>query len=89
MIPGFAFMRCIWLVRLGLETCNLRPNDRLRYRGAWLWVGSQMIHLMELPNPDPITGRPAHGGEDRHICVSVKNPMRLKTVLENAGNKHI
>eukprot|EP00250_Pteridium_aquilinum_P025166 c30256_g1_i1 orf=259-882(-) len=70
---------------LGLETCNLRPNDRLRYRGAWLWVGSQMIHLMELPNPDPVTGRPAHGGEDRHICVSVKNPMRLKTVLENAG----
>lgn len=70
---------------LGLETCNLRPNDRLRYRGAWLWVGSQMIHLMELPNPDPVTGRPAHGGEDRHICVSVKNPMRLKTVLESAG----
>ncbi|KAI5055111.1 hypothetical protein GOP47_0030256 [Adiantum capillus-veneris] len=70
---------------LGLETCNLRPDDRLRYRGAWLWVGNQMIHLMELPNPDPITGRPAHGGEDRHICVSVKNPMRLKGVLENAG----
>ena len=45
----------------------------------------QMIHLMELPNPDPVTGRPVHGGEDRHICVSVKNPMRLKSVLENAG----
>ncbi|KAH7366108.1 hypothetical protein KP509_18G063700 [Ceratopteris richardii] len=70
---------------LGLETCNLRPNDRLRYRGAWLWVGNQMIHLMELPNPDPVIGRPAHGGEDRHICVSVKNPMRLKSVLEDAG----
>ena len=40
---------------------------------------------MELPNPDPVTGRPVHGGEDRHICVSVKNPMRLKSVLENAG----
>lgn len=70
---------------LGLETCPLRPDKRLRYRGAWLWAGNQMIHLMELPNPDPVAGRPAHGGEDRHICVSIQNPMRLKAVLEGAG----
>lgn len=28
-----------------------------------------MIHLMELPNPDPLEGRPQHGGRDRHFCV--------------------
>ncbi|GFS43409.1 lactoylglutathione lyase [Actinidia rufa] len=40
----------------------VRPKDKLPYRGAWLWVGSETIHLMELPNPDPLTGWPAHGG---------------------------
>eukprot|EP00249_Psilotum_nudum_P016863 c26027_g1_i1 orf=1-489(-) len=70
---------------LGLETCSLRPDKRIRYRGAWLWVGNRMIHLMELPNPDPVTGRPAHGGEDRHICVSIENPNLLKSILETAG----
>ena len=39
-----------------------RPKDKLPYRGAWLWVGSEMIHLMELPNPDPLT-RPHTGVE--------------------------
>ncbi|BBH08247.1 Lactoylglutathione lyase / glyoxalase I family protein [Prunus dulcis] len=50
---------------LGLEINEARPHDKLPYRGAWLWVGSEMIHLMELPNPDPLTGRPEHGGRDR------------------------
>ncbi|KAG5547137.1 hypothetical protein RHGRI_012979 [Rhododendron griersonianum] len=54
---------------LGLKINEARPDDKLPYRGAWLWVGSEMIHLMELPNPDPLTGRPAHGGRDRHTCI--------------------
>jgi hypothetical protein len=37
----------------GLEINPDRPNDKLPYRGAWLWIGPEMIHLMELPNPDP------------------------------------
>lgn len=37
----------------GLEANPDRPNDKLPYRGAWLWIGPEMIHLMELPNPDP------------------------------------
>lgn len=32
-----------------------------------------MIHLMELPNPDPMEGRPEHGGRDRHVCVGLKS----------------
>jgi hypothetical protein len=52
-----------------------RPNDKLPYKGAWLWVGAEMIHLMELPNPDPVEGRPEHGGRDR--CTSYLDPRFL------------
>ncbi len=41
--------------------------------GRWLWIGPEMIHLMELPNPDPMEGRPEHGGRDRHVCVGLKS----------------
>lgn len=69
----------------GLEINEARPDDKLPYRGAWLWVGSEMIHLMELPNPDPLTGRPEHGGRDRHTCISIKDVSKLKAVLDKAG----
>jgi catechol 2,3-dioxygenase-like lactoylglutathione lyase family enzyme len=72
---------------LGLEINPNRPNDKLPYGGVWLNVGSpsQMIHLMELPNPDPKEGRPKHGGRDRHACVSVKDVMKIKEVFDRAG----
>lgn len=41
--------------------------------GRWLWIGPEMIHLMELPNPDPLEGRPDHGGRDRHVCIGLKS----------------
>ena len=44
-----------------------------------------MIHLMELPNPDPLTGRPTHGGRDRHFCVGVPDVGPLCARLEAAG----
>src|SRR5690348_3722484 len=31
------------------------------------------IHLMELPNPDPLEGRPDHGGRDRHLAFTVRS----------------
>jgi glyoxylase I family protein len=70
---------------LGLEINPTRPNDKLPYGGKWLNVGSQMIHLMELPNPDPKTGRPKHGGRDRHACVAIKDVGKLKAVFDKAG----
>ncbi|XP_009349371.2 glyoxylase I 4 [Pyrus x bretschneideri] len=70
---------------LGLEINEARPHDKLPYRGAWLWVGSEMIHLMELPNPDPLTGRPAHGGRDRHTCIAIRDVSKLKAILDDAG----
>ncbi|KDP33867.1 hypothetical protein JCGZ_07438 [Jatropha curcas] len=70
---------------LGLEINEARPHDKLPYRGAWLWVGSEMIHLMELPNPDPLTGRPQHGGRDRHTCIAIRDVSKLKAILDKAG----
>lgn len=74
---------------LGLEINEARPHDKLPYRGAWLWVGSEMIHLMELPNPDPLTGRPEHGGRDRHACIAIRDVSNLKAILDKAGNMYI
>ena len=74
---------------LGLEINEARPHDKLPYRGAWLWVGSEMIHLMELPNPDPLTGRPEHGGRDRHACIAIRDVSNLKEILDKAGNIYI
>ena len=70
---------------LGLEINQDRPDDKLPYRGAWLWIGPEMIHLMELPNPDPIEGRPEHGGRDRHFCVGVEDIGPLEERLKQAG----
>ncbi|CAA7408808.1 unnamed protein product [Spirodela intermedia] len=70
---------------LGLEINEARPHEKLPYRGAWLWVGSEMIHLMELPNPDPLTGRPEHGGRDRHACIAIKDVSKLKVIFDDAG----
>ena len=45
---------------LGLEIDPDRPE--LDFPGAWLRVGERQIHLLELSSPDPVNGRPAHGG---------------------------
>lgn len=68
---------------LGLEVDASRPD--LGYPGAWLIVGNAQIHLLELPNPDPITNRPAHGGRDRHIAFVVSDLDELIRRLESAG----
>jgi glyoxylase I family protein len=68
---------------LGLQPDPGRPD--LGYPGAWLRIGSQQIHLLELPNPDPVTGRPLHGGRDRHIAVAVEDLDGLREALDRAG----
>ncbi|MEJ2565646.1 MAG: VOC family protein [Gammaproteobacteria bacterium] len=68
---------------LGLERDARRPD--LGYPGAWLRMGRQQIHLMELPNPDPVTGRPAHGGRDRHVALGVSDVEELRMALDAAG----
>jgi len=68
---------------LGLEQVIERPN--LDFPGAWLAVGAQQIHLLELPSPEPVEGRPAHGGWDRHLALSIDDLEALIVRLDQAG----
>lgn len=68
---------------LGLAIDETRPD--LGYPGAWLRVATQQIHLLELPNPDPISGRPEHGGRDRHFALAVDDIDALRRRLDDAG----
>jgi glyoxylase I family protein len=68
---------------LGLELDHKRPD--LGYPGAWLKVGNGQIHLIQLPNPDPTTGRPAHGGHDRHVALTVGDLNALRFRLDVSG----
>lgn len=86
-IPLFLSNKTVW--HIGLSINEARPHDKLPYRGAWLWVGTEMIHLMELPNPDPLTGRPEHGGRDRHACLAIRDVSKLKDILDKAGNPSV
>lgn len=64
---------------------NLEPNVNrpdLGYPGAWLDIGAQQIHLIELPNPDPVHGRPEHGGRDRHTALAVTDIVELQRRLD-------
>jgi glyoxylase I family protein len=68
---------------LGLEVASDRPD--LPFPGAWLRVGDQQIHLLELPNPDPVEERPAHGGRDRHLAMQVNALAPIMDRLDAAG----
>lgn len=70
---------------LGLPIDESRPI--MNFPGAWLKIGEQQIHLLELPNPDPVAGRPEHGGRDRHTALAVNNIDALQQRLEQAGVK--
>lgn len=71
---------------LGLKLDESRPE--LGYSGAWLNVGAYQIHLLELPNPDPVVGRPYHGGRDRHLALSVSDLDDLIACLKRADIPH-
>lgn len=57
----------------------------LNFPGAWLQIGAQQIHLLEVPNPDSEHGRLQYGGRDRHIAIMVKQLDEIKQRLDNAG----
>ena len=69
---------------LGMRIDPARPD--LGYPGAWLMVGgTAQLHLLELPNPDPVVGRPAHGGRDRHCAFTVRQLDVLRQKLDDAA----
>lgn len=72
---------------LGLKQIERPP---LPFPGAWLQVGPgiQQIHLLELDNPDPITGRPEHGGRDRHVALIVEDLAPVLDALNSKGVRY-
>ncbi len=70
---------------LNLPVDASRPD--LGYPGAWFQIGEQQLHLLELPNPDPVSQRPEHGGHDRHDRHVAFHVADLEA-LQNAFDKH-
>ena len=68
---------------LGMPVSEARPD--LGYPGAWLETGHQQIHLLQLSNPDPVIGRPEHGGRDRHVALLIRDLDVLRRSLEANG----
>lgn len=68
---------------IGLVPSGNRPN--LDFPGIWYALGEAQIHLICQPNPDPVEGRPAHGGRDRHTAIGVADWEGVRARLESAG----
>lgn len=68
---------------LGLSCDESRPD--LGYPGAWLQLGHTQIHLLEVPNPDSMENRPAHGGRDYHVALQVSDLDELIKRLNAAS----
>jgi glyoxylase I family protein len=68
---------------LGLASSPSRPE--MSFAGVWYDIGGAQIHLICQPNPDPVTGRPGHGGRDRHTALGVKGWSALRARLDAAG----
>jgi glyoxylase I family protein len=74
-------------LRFYRDVLGMQPTERpnLGFPGAWLQIGQQQIHLLELDNPDPTIGRPVHGGRDRHVAMHVDSITALRDDLDKAG----
>lgn len=68
---------------LGIKLDPSRPS--MPFEGAWLTLGDQQIHLLQLPNPDPLDDRPEHAGRDRHTALNVRGLDAVVSRLEQAG----
>lgn len=68
---------------LGLRPSPARPD--LGFPGVWYDLGAAQIHLIQQPNPDPVEGRPAHGGRDRHTALTVRDWEGMRARLDELG----
>lgn len=83
IVADLAAARAFYEGVLGLAPSPNRPA--LGFDGVWYEIGRQQIHLLVLPNPDPVAGRPEHGGRDRHVALGVDDLEQVKHTLEQAG----
>jgi glyoxylase I family protein len=68
---------------LGFTIDEHRPD--LGYPGAWLNIGATQIHLIRLPNPDPVADRPSRVGHDRHVALKTRDIDEVQSALQAAG----
>jgi glyoxylase I family protein len=87
LVSDLARARAFYENMLGLTPSPVRPE--LSFDGVWYEIGAQQIHLLALPNPDPVEDRPVHGGRDRHIALATNDLTRLKQTLDQAGVAYI
>jgi len=83
LVADLARSRAFYEGVLGLTPSPARPA--MSFDGVWYDVGAGQIHLINLPNPDPVSGRPEHGGRDRHIALGVVGLDALQARLDAAG----
>ena len=68
---------------LGLEVDPHRPA--LDFPGAWLRLGDQQIHLIEMPERTRAVMPAAHGGRDWHVALAVRDLDALTCALTERG----
>ena len=83
LVADLARSRAFYEGVLGLRPSSARPA--MRFDGVWYDVGAGQIHLINLPSPDPASGRPDHGGRDRHTALGATGFDALKARLDAAG----
>lgn len=83
LVADLARARAFYEGLLGLSPSPSRPA--MSFEGVWYDIGPCQIHLICQPNPDPVSGRPAHGGRDRHTALGVMGWPALRARLEAAG----
>lgn len=83
LVSDLGRARAFYEKLLGLSPLPSRPD--LGFPGVWYAVGVGEIHLLCLPSPDPVVGRPEHGGRDRHAAFAVEDWEGLRQTLLRAG----
>lgn len=83
LVEDLARARAFYEDILGLSPSPARPQ--MSFAGVWYDVGAAQIHLICQANPDPVSGRPAHGGRDRHTALGVQGWEALRQRLDTAG----
>ena len=84
LTSDLALARIFYEEVLGLQADDGRPI--MSFDGVWYDVApGQQIHLMALPDAEAGAQRPAHGGRDRHVALTVTDMAQLIARLEDAA----
>jgi glyoxylase I family protein len=83
LVADLARARAFYEEVLGLVPSPARPQ--MDFPGVWYDIGEAQIHLLVLPSPDPMAGRPQHPGRDRHVALAVADWEALRLELDQRG----